>query len=220
MYKLMEVEMKRVERKQVVVLGMILALGLGGCSSKKSIPLTEIPNAKTHIVEVPGPPVPTPGLPPTPGIPPVVNPLPTGPVTPIPPIVTNNDQDLNNFGQLKENRDAFAAQMIHFEYDSAAVMPEDVKHIEMVARHLEQNMTHLLVVEGHCDERGTEEYNRSLGERRALAVREELVRMGIAGGRIRTISYGEDIPLTEGASEQAWRENRRGEFVLMEPAAQ
>ena len=138
--------MKRVEWKQVVVLGMILALGLGGCSSKKSIPLTEIPNAKTHIVEVPGPPVPTPGLPPTPGIPPVVNPLPTGPVTPIPPIVTNNDQDLNNFGQLKENRDAFEAQMIHFEYDSAAVMPEDVKHIEMVALRD--------VLEGHCREQG------------------------------------------------------------------
>lgn len=211
--------MKQVNWKQVTVLGITIVLGTAGCSSKKSIPLTEIPEAKTHIVKVPGPPIPTPSLPPTPGLPPVVNPIPTLPVTPIPLVVTGPSQDLNNFGQSQENRNAFAAQMVHFEYDSAAVKPQDIKNIETVARHLAQNMTHLLVVEGHCDERGTEEYNRSLGERRALAVREELVSMGIAGARIRTISYGEDIPLMEGATEQVWQENRRGEFVLLEPEA-
>jgi peptidoglycan-associated lipoprotein len=74
-----------------------------------------------------------------------------------------------------------------------------------------------LLVEGHCDERGTEEYNRSLGERRALALREELARMGIDPSRIRTVSFGEDKPFAQGHDESAWRQNRRGEFVLYHP---
>ena len=119
---------------------------------------------------------------------------------------------------MKENRTAFAAQIVHFDYDSAVVMPEDVKKIETVALHMKQNVEHLLVIEGHCDERGTEEYNRALGERRALSVREKLMSLGVEGDRMRTVSYGEDVPMLEGATKEAWQENRRGEFVLLEPA--
>jgi peptidoglycan-associated lipoprotein len=72
-------------------------------------------------------------------------------------------------------------------------------------------------VEGHCDERGTEEYNRALGERRALAVRDYLMNLGIDGDRIFTISYGEDLPAADGHDENAYRLNRRAEFVLLRP---
>jgi len=86
-----------------------------------------------------------------------------------------------------------------------------------VADYLKGNAAAAVKVEGHCDERGTEEYNRSLGERRALACREELIRLGIDANRVDTISYGEDRPADPGHDESAWKKNRRGEFVLLTP---
>jgi len=74
------------------------------------------------------------------------------------------------------------------------------------------------MIEGHCDERGTEDYNVSLGERRALSVVDELLRLGINQGRIRTTSYGEKVPMSDGPTEQAFAQNRRGEFVLLKPS--
>jgi peptidoglycan-associated lipoprotein len=72
-------------------------------------------------------------------------------------------------------------------------------------------------VEGNCDERGTEEYNRSLGERRALALRESLISLGIEATRVDTISYGEDKPVATGHDEAAWKQNRRGDFIQLTP---
>jgi peptidoglycan-associated lipoprotein len=74
-----------------------------------------------------------------------------------------------------------------------------------------------LLIEGHCDERGTEEYNRSLGERRALALREALAKDGVDSGNIRTISYGKDQPVDSGHDEAAWAKNRRGQFDWCTP---
>ena len=74
-----------------------------------------------------------------------------------------------------------------------------------------------LLIEGHCDERGTEEYNRALGERRALSVREFLVTLGVAPDRVETVSFGEDRPADPGHSSAAWDKNRRGEIVLLSP---
>ena len=76
-----------------------------------------------------------------------------------------------------------------------------------------------LLIEGNCDERGTEEYNRALGERRALAAREALAKLGIDPMRIRTISYGKDKPADPGHDEAAWAKNRRDDFVLLHPKA-
>jgi hypothetical protein len=76
-----------------------------------------------------------------------------------------------------------------------------------------------LLIEGHCDERGTEEYNRSLGERRALALREALAKAGVSPDRVRTLSYGKDKPADPGHDESAWSKNRRGEFILLHPKA-
>ena len=106
---------------------------------------------------------------------------------------------------------------VHFLYDSSAVPSADKSKISAVADYLKNHSDVAVRVEGNCDERGTEEYNRSLGERRALAGREELIRLGVASGRVDTLSYGEDKPLADGHNESAWKQNRRDDFVVLTP---
>ena len=106
---------------------------------------------------------------------------------------------------------------IHFAYDSSAVSSADKSKIAAVADYLKNHPDVAVRVEGNCDERGTEEYNRSLGERRALAGREELIRLGTATDRVDTLSYGEDKPLADGHNESAWKQNRRDDFVVLTP---
>jgi peptidoglycan-associated lipoprotein len=72
----------------------------------------------------------------------------------------------------------------------------------------------MITIEGHCDERGSEEYNLALGERRAAAVRQYLVDSGVSAGKLDTVSFGEAKPAVQGHDESAWRWNRRGEFVV------
>jgi len=103
---------------------------------------------------------------------------------------------------------------VHFAYDSYQVEDAEVAKIERVAEYMRANPGVRLVVEGHCDERGSREYNMSLGEHRALAVRAYLVGVGIDGSGIQTRSYGEEMPVDPGHNEAAWRLNRRGGFVL------
>ncbi len=107
-------------------------------------------------------------------------------------------------------------QPVYFAYDSAAIEDSERGKIEAVADYLRRNPSVKLIVEGHCDERGSNEYNLALGERRALAIRAYLVGLGIAADRIQTKSYGEERPVAMGHNEEAWRLNRRGEFVLVQ----
>ena len=111
----------------------------------------------------------------------------------------------------------FASQTVHFDYDSSAINVGEQPKAASVADYLKGNQAVAVEIQGHCDERGTEEYNRSLGERRALALREELVRLGVDPTRVDTISFGEDRPADAGHSDEAWSKNRRGEFVLLTP---
>ena len=119
------------------------------------------------------------------------------------PIVTGGDL---THGQ-------FAA--VYFDFDSAKIRPSEVAKLEAVANWMKSNSSAKLVVEGHCDERGTAEYNRALGERRAQAAREKLVSLGVDAGRITTISYGNDRPADLGHDEAAWAKNRRCEFAIV-----
>jgi peptidoglycan-associated lipoprotein len=112
---------------------------------------------------------------------------------------------------------ALAAYTVHFAYDSAAVKKSEESNIQAVASKLSADSSTKLQIEGNCDERGTEEYNRSLGERRALALREALAKAGVDPMRIRTISYGKDKPVDPANNEAAWAKNRRGDFVLLHP---
>ncbi|HEV2328215.1 MAG TPA: OmpA family protein [Verrucomicrobiae bacterium] len=115
------------------------------------------------------------------------------------------------------DRNALAANTIHFAFDSAVVRDSETANLQAVAATLNSDKNLNLMVEGNCDERGTEEYNRSLGERRAEAAREALVGMGIDVNRIHTVSYGKDKPAEYGHNEAAWSKNRRDDFVLLHP---
>ena len=108
----------------------------------------------------------------------------------------------------------FLGELVLFEYDRSILTPEAQKRLSRKAVYLKENPEVKVIIEGHCDERGTNEYNLALGERRASATRDFLVDLGIPAARLTTISYGEERPFTEGNHEQAWALNRRAHFVV------
>jgi peptidoglycan-associated lipoprotein len=130
---------------------------------------------------------------------------------------TAHPQPTGDWTNLPHDTAALAAQTIHFDLDSATIKSSEESKLQAVADYLKGNANKWLEVHGHCDERGTEGYNDSLGERRALAAREALIGLGIGGERIRTISHGEKVPADPGHDESAWRQNRRDEFVVVSP---
>jgi peptidoglycan-associated lipoprotein len=105
---------------------------------------------------------------------------------------------------------------VHFDFDKYNLMPETMTTLERHAKWLKEHTTVKLVVEGHCDERGTVDYNLALGERRAQTVKQYLVSLGVASGRLSTISYGKEKPADPRSNETAWAKNRRAEFVITE----
>lgn len=105
-------------------------------------------------------------------------------------------------------------QTVYFDYDSSELKPQSKAKLETAADWLKKNPNVNVQIEGHCDERGTSEYNLALGERRALAARRYLISLGINMDRIFTISYGEERPAVEGHDESAWKFNRRAEFKI------
>jgi peptidoglycan-associated lipoprotein len=127
------------------------------------------------------------------------------------------DDDWSNY---VHDRDAFKSDTVYFAYDSVTLRKDELKKLDAIVASFQNAPAACKVgIEGNCDERGTPEYNRSLGERRALAAREYLVNKGVAASRILTISYGEDKPVTTGHDDTAWSKNRRDEFVLLRPKA-
>ena len=124
---------------------------------------------------------------------------------------------LDEFEGMIKDPAALAANTIHFAFDSAAIKKSEDANVSAVASALSGNASDKLLIEGNCDERGTEEYNRALGERRALAAREALAKRGVSPDRIRTISYGKDKPTDPGHDDAAWAKNRRADFILLHP---
>jgi len=110
------------------------------------------------------------------------------------------------------NRERFINQDIFFEFDSSTLGAEAQTILKAKAEWMARNAHLNIVIEGHCDNRGTTEYNLALGERRAESVKRYLQDLGIADERIRTISYGEERPLAPGNDESAWAKNRRAHF--------
>jgi peptidoglycan-associated lipoprotein len=107
-----------------------------------------------------------------------------------------------------------AADTVHFAFDSSTVNPSERPKLDDMAAYMRENPSQIITIEGHCDERGTAEYNRALGERRALACREYLTGVGADGNKLQTISYGKDKPADPGHGEEAWAKNRRAEFII------
>lgn len=121
-------------------------------------------------------------------------------------------------GPHNEDRDKFKADTVYFDFDSSTVKPSEESKLTDVANYFKNNdKFEGLIIEGNCDERGTEKYNLSLGERRALAVREYLRNMGVDEHRLKTITYGASRPADPGRNESAYKKNRRDEFVLVTP---
>ena len=113
--------------------------------------------------------------------------------------------DLNRNSPLKP---------VFYELDSAELTPAGQKTLDENAAVLKRYSTWTITIEGHCDERGTAEYNLALGERRAASARAYLVSLGIPGERLRTVSYGKEFPFDPGHDENAWKSNRRAHFVV------
>ena len=105
--------------------------------------------------------------------------------------------------------------VIYFAYDSDVLIDSEMAKIKNIAAYLSDKPELALVIEGHCDQRGTEEYNRALGERRANAIREALESCGVAPAKMKTQSFGKDKPAVQGNDPAAWRQNRRGVPVPM-----
>ena len=110
--------------------------------------------------------------------------------------------------------DAGMADRIFFKYDSSAITPEARGVLERIAAWAKAYPQVGLIVEGHCDDRGTREYNLALGERRAEAARNAEIALGIEPGRLQPVSYGKERPAAIGETEAAWAQNRRAVFVI------
>ena len=125
----------------------------------------------------------------------------------------------DEFENMIKDPAALAANTIHFAFDSAAIKKSEQSNLETVAAALKSSASDKLLIEGNCDERGTDEYNRALGEKRALAAREALAKLGVSADRVRTLSNGKDKPADTSHEESAWAKNRRDEFILLHPKA-
>jgi len=189
-------------RHRLTVLFLAIALAAGGAGSackKKSPPIAR-----------PTPPPPPDDM--TANRPPA----PPEPVTEAPPVAVPPEPSVSSadMGSLDEINKKGILAPVFFEFDSAEMSSEGQAVLAKNAEMMKQYPTWIVSVEGHCDERGTAEYNLALGERRALSVRQYLVSLGIAAERLRTVSYGKEFPFDPGHSETACAHNRRANFVV------
>lgn len=188
-------------RTTVVTLALVLAVACGG---KKPPVATATPPPTPQAF--PGQADPGPTRPPTPP-PPVPEPPPvlSDPAVTADPLAGLDPDEINKRALLAP---------VFFGYDSDVLDDAAQKIASANADVLKKYPTWAVTIEGHCDERGTAEYNLALGERRALAVKTYLLSLGIPADRIRTVSYGEEFPFDPGTDEAAFANNRRGHFVV------
>ena len=138
---------------------------------------------------------------------------PPPPEDPPPPPPVIPDEEISSRTLEEINQEAFL-EPIFFGYDSSDLDGVARAAIQSNLARLGENPTWMVTVEGHCDERGTPEYNLALGERRALTVRDHIVSLGFSVDRIRTVSYGKEFPFNPASNEEAWATNRRAHFIV------
>jgi peptidoglycan-associated lipoprotein len=138
-------------------------------------------------------------------------PVPVNEPIPVPPMPSEDSINSKSLDDL--NRDS-PLQPLFFELDSSDVSQEGMKTMQDNAAVLKKYPGMQITIEGHCDERGTAEYNLALGERRALAAKNYLVSLGIPADKVKTVSYGKEFPFDPGHDDAAWRKNRRAHFVI------
>ena len=182
---------------RVLLVFVLLAVLLTACAPRPAPTTRPEPPPPPEASSAPSPPRPAP----------VAEPSPVVPPEPI-------REDAIGSRSLDElNRDS-PLEAVFFEYDSAVLDSEDQGALRTNAELLNRYPSWALTIEGHCDERGTAEYNLGLGERRALVARNYLVELGIEVQRLRTVSYGKEFPFEPAHTETAWTLNRRAHFVI------
>ena len=191
------------------IFGLALPLVVGACAKRPVALAPPPPPAPRVETPPPAPPPPAPIVaapaPPPPPPPVAAPPPPPAPTAapaprPAPKAFQAND----------------AVKTIHFDFDKADIRAGDAKILDASAAWLKANPTYLLLIEGHCDERGTNEYNLALGERRAKAAMAYLGAQGVRADRITVISYGEERPVCTERTEACWGKNRRDQFLVKE----
>jgi peptidoglycan-associated lipoprotein len=180
---------------------LLLGLIVTGCAkrpattSAASAPAPAAPPSTATTPSTPAPQAPAPA----PATAAATTPVPAAPATRPSP---------KEFVSIAALRDVF------FDFDKYDIRPEDAKTLDANAAWLKTNADNLVLIEGHCDERGTNEYNLALGERRAKATMNYLVSQGVQANRITIISYGEERPVCTEKNESCWSKNRRGHFLV------
>ncbi|HEY6359635.1 MAG TPA: peptidoglycan-associated lipoprotein Pal [Vicinamibacterales bacterium] len=191
--------MRRLSTVGVVLI--LISISVAACGRRQP-PLTAPPPPPPIAV----PPAVTPAPPPVPPPQPVVDAL------PVPPEPLSEDAIANR--SLDDLNRESPFRPVFFALDESDLDDMGRRTAQSNADLLKKYQSWVVTVEGHCDERGTAEYNLALGERRAVAVKTYLVSLGIAPDRIRTVSYGKEFPFDPGHNENAWAKNRRAHFVI------
>ena len=192
--------MMRAARQIQVIVAVVSLVAAAACGGKKppvARPTPPPPGPAASTSTAPRPPAP---------------PEPVAEPTVVPPEPVRDDaiasaslDDINRNSPLKP---------LFFEYDSSDINAEGRAVLEANAATLKQYPSWTITIEGHCDERGTAEYNLALGERRAVAARTHLVSLGVSADRLRTVSYGKEFPFDAGHDEASFSKNRRAHFVI------
>ena len=198
-------------RRELLVLPLLMfALLLVGCPKRPATTTAAAPApsvapaapsaAAPPAAAAPAPAAPAPAAPSAPA-------TPAAPGAPAPTPAPVRPPAPKEFVAIPELKD------IHFDFDKYDIRPGDARILDENAKWMKGNPNYLILIEGHCDERGTNEYNLALGERRAKATMNYLVAQGVQAARITTISYGEERPLCTEHTETCWAKNRRAHFL-------
>jgi len=178
---------------------MVAAAVAAGCGKKKPPVARPVPPPPASTESAAG------ERPPSPPEPVRENPIPQEPAVTEDPLASGDLESINKNSPFKP---------VFFALDSSDVDAQGQQALNGDAEILKKYPTWTITIEGHCDERGTAEYNPALGERRALAAKTYLVSLGIPAERLRTVSYGKEFPFDPGHDEAAWSKNRRAHFVV------
>jgi peptidoglycan-associated lipoprotein len=195
----------------LVVTSLLVVAVLGsGCAKRPATTQAAAPAPTATAATTPAPSSEpsTPAAPVTPAPPPptAATTPPTATATPAPAPPAR--PAVRDFAAVPELQD------IYFDFDKYDIRPADTKTLDANAAWLKSNLNHLILIEGHCDERGTNEYNLALGERRAKSTMNYLVSQGVQANRITIISYGEERPACTDKTEACWAKNRRSHFLV------
>jgi peptidoglycan-associated lipoprotein len=131
-------------------------------------------------------------------------------------VITPKKTNKHDFSVDAAGKVSFQAEIVYFAYDDSNLTKEGMSRLDALAEYLRKNPSNKLKVEGHCDERGSTEYNLALGEMRASAVKKYLSGIGITDSQLETVSFGEERPAEQGQGEDFWAKNRRAEFAFVQ----